>query len=99
MTFTYAYLYRINRVYGPDIPAPSNTAPAAAAQANYFKSNSHVMDGVYTGVPGLRLEGYAFLLDLSAPSYAALAVQQTAVAKLSRPQPMAAARQNYNVVA
>lgn len=83
LTFTYAYLYHINRVYGPDIPAPSNTAPAAAAQANYFKSNSHIMDAVYTAVPGLRLEGFVFLLDLSAPSYATLAAQQTAVAKLS----------------
>jgi hypothetical protein len=83
LTFSYAYLYRINRVYGPDIPLPSSTAPAAAAQANYFKSNSHVMDAAYTAIPGLRLEGYVFLLDLSAPSYATLAAQQTAVAKLS----------------
>ena len=83
LSFTYAYLYRINRVYGPDIPAPSSTVPAAAAQANYFKSNSHVMDGVYTAIPGLRLEGYVFLLDLSAPSYATLPAQQTAVWKLS----------------
>ena len=83
LTFTYAYLYRINRVYGPDIPAPSNTAPAAAAQANYFKSNSHIMDAVYASIPSLKLEGYVFLLDLSAPSYATLPAQQTAVWKLS----------------
>jgi len=83
LTFNYAYLYRINRVYGPSIPAPSNTVAAAAGQANYFKSNSHIMDAVYTGVDGLRLEGYTFLLDLSAPSYATTAAQQTAVAKLS----------------
>jgi len=83
LSLSYAYLYRVNRVYGPDIPAPSNTVPAAAAQANYFKSNSHVMDGVYTAVPGLRLEGYIFLLDLSAPGYATLPAQQTAVWKLS----------------
>ena len=41
------------------------------------------MDGVYTGVAGLRLEGYGFLLNLSAPGYAVLPVQQTATAKLS----------------
>jgi hypothetical protein len=83
LTLSYAYLYRINRVNGPETPVPANTAAAATGQANYFKSNSHVMDGVYTGVPGLRLEGYAFLLDLSSPGYATLPAQQTATARLS----------------
>jgi len=83
LTLNYAYLYRINRVYGPNQPVPSNTAPAATGQANYFKSDSHVMDGVYTGVPGLRLEAYAFLLDLSAPGYATLPAQVTATSRLS----------------
>jgi len=83
LTFTYAYLYRVNRVYGPEIPVPSNTPAAATGQANYFKSGSHVLNGVYVGVPGLRLEGYAYLLDLSAPGYAVLPAQQTATARLS----------------
>jgi hypothetical protein len=83
LTVTYAYLYRINRVYGPNVPAPSNTAAAAAGQASYFKSDTHVIDGVYTGLPGLRLEGYAFLLDFSPPGYAMLPVQVAATARLS----------------
>jgi hypothetical protein len=83
LIFTYAYLYRVNRVYGPDLPVPSNTAAAATGQANYFKSDSHVLNGIYTGMPGLRLEGYAYLLDLSAPGYAVLPAQQTATARLS----------------
>jgi len=83
LTLTYAYLYRVNRVYGPDLPVPSNTAAAATGQANYFKSDSHVMNGVYARLPGLRLEGYAYLLDLSAPGYAVLPAQQTATARLS----------------
>jgi len=83
LTLTYAYLYRVNRVNGPDLPLPSNTAASATSQANYFKSDSNVMNGVYTGLPGLRLEGYAYLLNLSAPSYASLPVQQAAAAKLS----------------
>lgn len=82
-TLTYAYLYRVNRVNGPDLPSPSNTAAAAAGQANYFKSDSNIVDGFYTGIAGLRLEGYAHLLNLSAPSYAALPAQQSAAAKLS----------------
>jgi hypothetical protein len=83
LALTYAYIYRVNRVFGPDEPVPSTTTAAAAAQANTFKSNSHVLDGVYTGLGGLRFEGYMFLLDLSAPSYATSAAQQSAVAKLS----------------
>ena len=83
LTLNYAYLYRVNRVNGPEVPVPANTAAAATGQASYFKSDSHMMDGVYTGVPGLRLEGYAFLLDLSSPGYAALPAQQLATARLS----------------
>jgi hypothetical protein len=83
LTFTYGYLYRVNRINGPDVPVPSNTLAAATGQANYFKSDSHVMDGVYTAIPGLRLEAYAFLLDLSAPGYATLPAQQVAAARLS----------------
>lgn len=83
LTFTYAYLHRINRIGGPATPVPSNTAAAAAGQANYFKSDSHVMDAVYLGVNNLRLEGYAFLLDFSPPGYATSPAQQTATARLS----------------
>jgi len=83
LTLSYAYLYRINRIGGPALPVPATTAAAATGQASYFKSNSHVMDAVYIGVPGLRLEGYAFLLDLAAPGYATLPAQQQATAKLS----------------
>ena len=83
LTITYAYLYRINRIGGPALPAPSNTAAAATGQASYFKSDSHVMDAVYTGFDNFKLEAYSFLLDLKAPSYASLAAQQTATAKLS----------------
>lgn len=82
LTFTYAYLHRVNRVGGPIIPVPSTTAGAATGQANYLKSDSHVMDTVYLGFDGLRLEAYAFLLDFAAPSYAAATAQQLATARL-----------------
>jgi hypothetical protein len=83
LTFTYAYLYRVNRISGPSMPSPSTAPAAATGQASYFKSNSHVMDALYTGLSGLRVEGYAFLLDLSAPGYATLPAQKTATARLS----------------
>jgi len=83
LTLTYAWLYRINRVTGPNMPAPSNTVAAATGQASTFKSDSHIINAVYNGVPGLRLEAYSYLLDLSAPGYAALPAQTAATARLS----------------
>lgn len=83
LTLTYAYLYRVNRIGGPDIPVPSTTTAAATGQANSFKSNSHVFDAVYAGLNGFRFEAYTFLLDLAAPGYATSPAQQTATAKLS----------------
>ena len=52
-TLTYAYITRVNRVFGPE--APNGT----------FDSHSHLINGLYSGLmPHLRLEGYAYLLDL-----------------------------------
>ena len=52
-TITYAYVTRVNRVFGPT--SPSGT----------FDSHSHLFNAVYSGLtPYLRLEGYAYFLDL-----------------------------------
>lgn len=83
LTVTYAYLYRVNRIGGPDQPVPSTSVAAAVGQANYLKSNSHIFDAAYTGFGGVRLESYAFLLDLAAPAYAQSTLQNVAASKLS----------------
>ena len=52
-TLTYAYITRVNRVFGPE--APNGT----------FDSHSHLVNAIYAGLmPHLRLEGYSYLLDL-----------------------------------
>jgi hypothetical protein len=52
-TFTYAYITRVNRVFGEDSPN------------GRFDSHSHLVNAVYAGLmPYVRLEGYAYLLDL-----------------------------------
>jgi hypothetical protein len=52
-TFTYAYITRVNRVFGPNSPA------------GRYDSHSHFINVVYGGLaPYLKLEGYAYLLDL-----------------------------------
>ena len=52
-TFTYAYVTRVNRVFGPSSPV------------GRYDSHSHFINLVYGGLmPNLKLESYAYLLDL-----------------------------------
>ncbi|MBI2814017.1 MAG: alginate export family protein [Opitutae bacterium] len=58
-TLTYAWLDRINRVFGD-----------RHAQG-YWQSNSHLLNASYAGLPAGTLTGYAYLLDFRRPAYAA----------------------------
>ena len=52
-TLSYAYVTRVNRVFGPD--APNGT----------FDTHSHLINAVYSGLmPYLNVEAYTYLLDL-----------------------------------
>lgn len=82
LTFTYIWIDRVNRIYGETTPFDVAASAAATNQAGYYRSDSHVMNLAYTGVPGLRLEAYALLLDLTPPRYARLPVQLAAAARL-----------------
>ncbi len=48
---TYSFLHGVNRPTGPHNPL------------GYFDSDSHLFNAVYRGLPHLRLEGFAYLLD------------------------------------
>lgn len=52
LTLSYSYVTRINRVFGPYSPI------------GHFDSNSHLLNAAYTGLPSLKLEAFAYLLDL-----------------------------------
>lgn len=52
VTFSYAYVARVNRIFGPESPIGT------------FNSHSHLINLVYTGVSHLKIESYAYLLDL-----------------------------------
>ena len=58
-TLTYAWLDRINRVFGDH-----------HAQG-YWKSSSHLFNASYTGLPAGTLTGYVYLLDFRKPDSAA----------------------------
>lgn len=53
LQLSYAYSWNINRIFGEDAPAPLDD----------FTSDSHFINAQYTGIKGLNLEAYAYLLD------------------------------------
>ncbi len=55
---TYAYLDRINRVFGDRHPQ------------GYWHSDSHLLNASFAGLPGGSLTGYAYLLDFKPPAAA-----------------------------
>ena len=50
-TLSYAYVWRVNRIFGPDSPLGE------------LNGNSHFFDAVYGGISNLRLNGFAYLHD------------------------------------
>ncbi len=52
LNLNYAYVTRVNRVFGPDSPIGT------------FDSHSHLFNAAYRGLPYVRLEAFAYLLDL-----------------------------------
>ena len=76
LILTYSYVDRVNRVFGPDDPNP------ATGPAGHFGSDSHLFNAVYSGLPGLKLEAYAYLLklDQQGPASAKLATSKLSTA-------------------
>jgi hypothetical protein len=55
---SYAYAWRVNRIFGPDSPLGE------------FNGDSHFFDAVYAGLPNVRFNGFAYLLDFrEAPAF------------------------------
>ncbi|HCX66442.1 MAG TPA: hypothetical protein DHK64_02575, partial [Rhodobiaceae bacterium] len=74
LTLGYTYLNRVNRVFGED------------SVAGRFRGDSHLVNIDYTGVGGVTLGGYAYLLDLNeAPQFST----ETYGARLSVPLKLA----------
>lgn len=59
LTASYAYLDRVNRVYGPSAPVPA-TGPTGA-----FHCDCHILDLSYSGISNLTIEGFGLLLDIA----------------------------------
>jgi len=53
-TFNYAYIDKVNRIFGPDSGTP----------AADFQSDSHILNVKYAWLPNVDVTAYAYLLDL-----------------------------------
>lgn len=76
LTLTYSYIDRVNRVYGPNMPVPA-TGPTGA-----YDCNCNLFNAEYAGVPGLKLDAFGYLLNLSqsGPASARLATEKLSTA-------------------
>ncbi len=52
----YSYIWNVNRIFGESNPLPD---------ADDFRSNSHALNVQYSGLPGLKLESYLYLLEFT----------------------------------
>jgi hypothetical protein len=55
----YTYIWNVNRIFGENNPLPD---------ADDFRSNSHAVNAQYSGLPGLKLESYLYLLEFTSPT-------------------------------
>lgn len=55
LDLSYAYIFHVNRIYGPR---------AGSATTNSYDTSAHAIHAAYTGIPGVKLIGYSYLLDL-----------------------------------
>lgn len=53
LTINYAYLNQVNRIFGSD----------AVKNFGYVKSDAHLLNLSYTGIEGLKLGAYAYLME------------------------------------
>ncbi|MEX2581402.1 MAG: hypothetical protein WD342_20265 [Verrucomicrobiales bacterium] len=59
LTFDYAYLNQVNRIFG----AEADGSLAATPNVQDVAANTHLLNASYTGIEGLTLGGYAYLMD------------------------------------
>ncbi|HEY9247977.1 MAG TPA: alginate export family protein, partial [Rariglobus sp.] len=60
LTLTYGYVSYVNRVFD------NETGPTAASTQLNWRSDSHILNASYAGLPFGTLTGYAYLLDFDA---------------------------------
>lgn len=61
LTLNYAYVGQVNRIFGSD--ADSLLTPTSSSNVQELQSDIHLLNASYTGVKGLTLGGYAYVMN------------------------------------
>lgn len=64
LTLRYAYVNQVNRIFGSDADAPLGPG---FSNVQDIDARIHLLNGTYTGLSGVTLGGYAYLMDF--PDY------------------------------
>ena len=59
LTFNYAYLNQVNRIFGSDADAPLAVSP----NVEDIAASAHLFNASYAGIEGLTLGGYAYIMN------------------------------------
>lgn len=59
LTFNYAYVNQVNRIYGSEADAPL----ARTSNVQDLAANAHLVNASYAGVQGVTLGAYAYVMD------------------------------------
>ncbi len=60
LSLSYSYVWHVNRIYGDVSGLPIGNQD--------YDSNSHLLHAEYTGLKGMKLVGYAYLMDFDHPA-------------------------------
>jgi hypothetical protein len=62
LTLNYAYVNQVNRIFGSDADSAIGFVPGFA-NVQDLQSSVHLFNGAYTGISGLTLGGYAYIMN------------------------------------
>ena len=63
LTLNYAYLNQVNRIFGSEADAALATTPKIYDNVEDIAANVNLFNASYSGVKGLTLGGYAYIMD------------------------------------
>jgi hypothetical protein len=64
LTFSYAYVNQVNRIFGSFADAPLvNAPPVIYDNVQYIDTNTNLINASYDGIKGVTLGGYAYLMQ------------------------------------
>jgi hypothetical protein len=64
LTLNYAYVDQVNRIFGSD----ADGAPAINPNVQDLRSDTHLLNAAYTGISGVTLGGYVYLMNFDSLS-------------------------------